>query len=140
MRITKKLVTEVALFLIVGVTSLLIDLVVTTSLYHLLHLPAFLASAIGFLSAFFFNFPMNRKKVFKHTIHDRFGIKVQIAFYAALSVFNLFATSAIVELLVWLGIDISVTKILVTILIAIWNFLLFKFLIFSKKPAVENQS
>lgn len=131
--ITKKNITQIALFLVVGGVTFLIDLAVTTSLYSLLHLPAYLASAIGFLSGFFFNFPMNRKKVFQHSIHDRFGIKQQIGLYALLSVFNLFATSLIVEVLVMIGVDISISKIAVTVLIAIWNFLIFKFFVFSKK-------
>ena len=131
--LTKKNITQIALFLVVGGVTFLIDLAVTTSLYSLLHLPAYLASAIGFLSGFFFNFPMNRKKVFKHSIHDRFGIKQQIGLYALLSVFNLFATSLIVEILVTIGIDIGISKIAVTILIAIWNFLIFKFFVFSKR-------
>lgn len=135
--ITKKNITQIVLFLVVGGVTFLIDLAVTTSLYSLLHLPAYLASAIGFLSGFFFNFPMNRKKVFRHSIHDRFGIKQQIGLYALLSLFNLLATSLIVETLVVIGVNIGISKVLVTILIAVWNFLIFKFFVFSKKQTED---
>lgn len=134
MRISRGLITQIVLFLFVGGITFLIDLGVTTALYHLLHLPAYLSSAAGFLSGFFFNFPMNRKRVFKHTQRDRFGLKPQIAMYMALSIFNLLSTSLLVELIVYIGVEIAIAKVVVTILIAIWNFLLFKFLIFSKLP------
>jgi putative flippase GtrA len=81
---------------------------------------------------------MNRKKVFNHSERDRFGIKQQVGLYALLSLFNLFATSLIVELLVRTGVDIGISKVLVTILIAIWNFLIFKFFVFSKHPDQES--
>lgn len=128
------LIKQVVFFGVVGLITLGIDVTVTTTLYNLLNFPAYLASAIGFLSGFIFNFPMNRKKVFHHTDKDRFSFRTQIILYASLSIFNLLATSAMVEFLVtqnWLKIQYS--KLLVTAIIAVWNFLLFKFFIFSKK-------
>ena len=124
--------SQVILFLAVGFTTFLIDVLVTSVLYSFAHLPAYLASAVGFLSGFFFSFPMNRKKVFRHTDKDRFGIKTQILFYICLSIFNLLVTSALVEGIVYLGINIAVAKVLVTGLIAVWNFFIFKFVVFSK--------
>lgn len=138
MRITRSLLIQITLFLVVGFTTFLIDLGVTTILYSFVHFPAYLASAIGFLSGFFFNFPMNRKKVFKHSKRDRFAVKVQIGFYTMLCIFNLLATSLVVEIMVSAGIDIGVAKIIVTGMIAVWNFLIFKFFVFSKKPIPEN--
>lgn len=129
---------QIALFGIVGVTTLLIDVAVTYACYNFLGLPAYLSSAIGFFSGFVFNFPMNRKRVFHHSSNDRFGLSQQIAMYIALSIFNLIVTSLLVELIVYLGIDIAVAKIIVTALIAVWNFLLFKFVVFSKKKEPET--
>lgn len=128
------LIKQIALFGIVGVITLGIDITVTTSLYNLLHFPAYLASAIGFMSGFFFNFPINRKKVFHHSDKDRFSLHAQVIMYISLSLFNLFATSALVEIIVSTDIaEIQYAKIFVTALIAIWNFLLFKLFIFSKR-------
>jgi len=134
MRIQKKLLKELTYFGIVGGLTFLTDLIVTTALYNLLHFPAFLASGIGFSSGFFFNFPLNRKKVFRHSQDDRYPFRLQIIFYASLSVFNLFATSLITDLLVTTGhLRIAYAKIAVTVLIAVWNFLIFKLFIFSKR-------
>lgn len=135
MKRNTSLIKQVTFFGFVGAVSLLIDVGVTYICFHLLEFPAYIASAIGFLSAFGFNFPMNRKKVFRHTEHDRFGLYAQIIMYVVLSVLNLVITSTLVELMVMIGIEISFAKVVVTALIAVWNFLILKFFIFSKKPA-----
>jgi putative flippase GtrA len=127
------LIKQAALYGIVGVVTLGIDITVTVIIFNVAHLSAFLASAIGFLSGFFFSFPMNRKKVFHHHANDKFSLHSQIIMYISLAVFNLFATSAMVEFMVTNSlVTISVAKIIVTAAIAVWNFILFRQLIFSK--------
>jgi putative flippase GtrA len=130
-----KLIRQVVFFGLVGAGSLLIDLVVTMSLYNYAHFPPGIAGTIGFLSAFFFNFPINRKHVFHHTQRDRFSLKTQAVLYATLSLVNLGMTGGLMQLLVTLELlQIGWAKVVVTGVIAGWNFLLFKFFIFSKKP------
>jgi putative flippase GtrA len=129
----KKLLIQIILFGIVGVVSLLIDLAVTNFLYHVLDFEPYLAGVIGFLSAFFFNFPVNRKHVFNHSDKDKLRLKTQIGLYVALSVFNIFMTGLLMQLTVASGLlDISIAKICVTALIAAWNFVLYKTFIFAK--------
>lgn len=131
-----KLLKQIVFFGFVGGVTLLIDLTVTTTLYSLLHLPASLAATIGFLSGFFFNFPMNRKRVFHHESADRFSMATQITLYVCLSLFNLGMTGILTHLLVdGASVNIAVAKVGITALIAIWNFLCFKLLIFSKRSA-----
>lgn len=130
----KNILLQAFLFGIVGVVSLLIDVAVTTALYSYAHLPAYLAGSIGFLSAFFFNFPVNRKHVFNHTNLDRFSLKTQMSLFAGLCFFNLGVTALLMDVMVdWLGVQVSLAKIAVTALIAVWNFLLFRYFIFSKQ-------
>ena len=130
----KKLIQQLVLFGVVGVVTLIIDTSVTYMLYNFVHLQAFLASGVGFLSGFFFNFPMNRKRVFNHSTDDRFSLRTQIALYAALSAFNLIATSAAVAGLVNLNLlKIQHAKIIITAACAVWNFLAFRLVIFSNK-------
>lgn len=131
----KSVTTQVALFLLVGGTTFLIDLCVTLALSAFFHLPPYIASSIGFLSGFFFNFPMNRKRVFRHSINDRFSIAMQILFYVCLSLFNLGATALLSQVFVSQGIYIGYVKFIVTAMIAVWNFFIFKFFVFSKKHA-----
>jgi putative flippase GtrA len=129
-----KLIKQIFFFGVVGGISFLIDLSVTTALYTYAHFPAYLAGILGFLSSFFFNFPINRKHVFQHTKYDRFSLKIQMILFASLCVFNLLATGLFIEVLVnYIHIPISISKILITGVIAVWNFVLFKTFIFSKK-------
>ena len=136
----KKFVIQIFLFGIVGVTTLAVDTLVTSILYSIAKMPAFMASGIGFLSGFCVNFPMNRKRVFNHSEDDRFSLKSQICLYALLSFFNLMATSTAVDLLVKMNIlEIQWAKIVTTIVFAVWNFLVFKLFIFSKKVSHEER-
>ena len=136
----KKFVIQIFLFGIVGVTTLAVDTLVTSILYYIAKMPAFRASGIGFLSGFCVNFPMNRKRVFNHSEDDRFSLKSQICLYALLSFFNLMATSTAVDLLVKMNIlEIQWAKIVTTIVFAVWNFLVFKLFIFSKKVSHEER-
>lgn len=128
-----ELIKQALLFGIVGIATLAIDIVVSSVLFYGLHLPAYIASAAGFLSAFIFNFPVNRKRVFKHSENDKFSLHAQAMMYVVLCVFNLFITSILVDVMVNTDLaQIQYAKVIVTILIAIWNFILFKTVIFSK--------
>ena len=136
----KKLVVQIFLFGIVGITTLLVDTLVTSILYYIVHLPAFMASGVGFSSGFCVNFPLNRKQVFNHSEDDRFSLKAQIYLYASLSIFNLIATSMAVDVLVSTNmLEIQWAKIITTVVFAVWNFLVFKLFIFSKKVSHEEK-
>lgn len=128
------LLRQFTFFGFIGVTSLIIDIGVSATLFYIAHFPAYIASGVGFLSAFAFNFPMNRRRVFKHSDKDRFSIQNQIAMYSLLCVFNLIVTSLLVEVMVTsLHIEIQYSKLITAGMIAVWNFILFKFVVFSKR-------
>lgn len=130
----KSVAVQLAVFGMVGILTLLVDVAVSYILYNFFNMPAFFASGLGFLSGFCVNFPMNRRQVFQHSKDDRFSLRVQIILYTVLSIFNLFATSAVVDSLVRLSVvEIQWAKIVVTAIFAIWNFIIFKLYIFSKK-------
>jgi putative flippase GtrA len=134
----KLLFIQALQFGVVGLITLGIDVGVTSFMYNVVHLPAWLASSIGFCSGFFFNFPMNRKKVFKHSKLDRYSLRMQIIMVLSLSLFNLVFTGAFVEFIVVHQIlTIGYAKALATAIIAAWNFVIFKFVIFSKKQGSE---
>lgn len=129
----KKNLLQFSLFALVGITTLLIDIFVTTTLYNVFSVAPFIASAVGFCSGFFFNFPVNRHKVFKHSEHDKFSLKIQITLVLVLSTFNLVFTSFVTQILVTHNVlQISIAKVLLTVIIAIWNFFILRFFVFAK--------
>ena len=87
-------------FVIVGIATLILDTTVTTLLYKHGHLPAGVASAIGFTSGFLVNFIGNRGVVFKSVEGYHFKRKSQILMYVVLVFFNLAFTSLMTEVLV----------------------------------------
>lgn len=140
MIIKRLLSKQLTMFIFVGLVTLTIDISVTTFLFQILSISAFLSGALGFLSGFFFNFPMNRKKVFNHCEDDRFSLEAQVILFFTLSMFNLLLTSSLLEYLVTnLSLNISLTKFSLTAIIATWNFLLFKYFIFSKNNTSRLQ-
>lgn len=133
MTVNRKSVSQLIFFLAVGIITLGIDIGVSWIALHKIGLSAYFASGLGFLSGFFFNFPMNRKKVFRHTKNDKFNLSQQIVLFASLSIFNLIATSAIIGWLVSVEVfEIQYAKTIVTGIVAIWNFFILKNFIFSK--------
>lgn len=70
-------------------------------------------------------------------------MKIQVSLYVALCLFNLLMTAVLMQLLVESDLlRVEVAKVLITALIAVWNFIIFKFWIFSKKyqPKINVQS
>ena len=110
-------------FVIVGIATLILDTTVTTLLYKHGHLPAGVASAIGFTSGFLVNFIGNRGVVFKSVEGYHFKRKSQILMYVVLVFFNLAFTSLMTEVLVSrAGGNIIIVKICLGVLVATWNF------------------
>lgn len=120
-------------YLIVGVLTLVIDVLVTSISFYYLHLQASIASGIGFMSGFFFNFPMNRNRVFRHADDAFFKLPVQIVLFVSYSLFNLVATSLAVEWTVNLGTNIALAKVLVTAASTIVTFSVLRFGIFRSR-------
>ncbi len=137
----KETSAQLLFFLAVGVITFIIDVSFTSFFYSVANFPAYIASTIGFLLGFLFSFPVNRKRVFRHTSQDKFSLSVQVALFISLSVLNLVITAALVEILVNTGVvSIQIAKVGTTGLIAIWNFIIFKAVIFSKLPAKKSHS
>ena len=120
-------------FILVGIFSLGIDIGVTTAFYNYFSFSAFYASFVGFLTGFLFNFPVNRQKVFRNSNGNKFSLRAQLIIFLSLSIFNLFASSAAISMLVSAHIlEIGYAKILMAGIVALWNFVILKYLIFSK--------
>lgn len=120
-------------FLITGGILFVIDFGVSLFMYYLVGLGPGISSGIGFTAGFIVGFTLNKKWVFKHDSKSRFNVSAQLILYLLLAVFNLIISSVAVEVIVGKGIMIEIVKPITVIVIAFWNFLIFKFFIFSKK-------
>lgn len=132
-KISYLLKRQLLMFLVVGLITLAIDVFVSWSTYNYLDVSSYTASCLGFMAGFAFNFPANRHKVFSHTSADRFKLSVQVTMFSMLVLFNLFVSTFFTGYLVEQGIfEISMAKIMITAIIASWNFFILKNIVFSK--------
>ena len=129
----RKTIKQIILFGLVGVGSLIIDVTITTISYKYFHVPAAISGIFGFIAAFGFNFPLNRKKVFKHENNSKYSLKLQIVFYFILCIFNIIVTAAFMYLLVdRIHLVIFIAKVSTTAFISIYNYFILRFIIFSQ--------
>lgn len=130
---SQTIIKQYLFYLVIGLITLIIDTAVAAIFYDIFDIQAFISSGLGFLAGFIFSFPINRRKVFRHSDKDRFSMRSQLIMYAGLAIFNLIFTSLLVHAAVdWLNFNIVVAKMFTTGAMSIWNFVIFRYLIFSK--------
>jgi putative flippase GtrA len=127
---------EIARFIIVGGVSFAIDLGLLMLLHEVFGAELWLATPIAFLTSLAFNFALQR--IF--TFRAKNGTSVSFLKYCLLVVFNTFAVDVIVNVIDWLGAGYQVGKVVSTIMITAWNFLLYKHWIFRAASAEASDS
>jgi putative flippase GtrA len=127
---------ELARFVIVGGLSFAIDLGLLMLLHEVFLVELWIATPIAFLTSLAFNFALQRVFTFRASN----GKSVSFLKYCLLVVFNTLAVDLIVNFIDWLGAGYQVGKIVSTVMITAWNFLLYKHWIFRGSPStVEVQ-
>lgn len=122
---------EIARFIIVGGISFAIDLGLLMLLHEVFQVELWLATPIAFLTSLAFNFALQRMFTFR----AKNGTKVSFMKYCLLVAFNTLAVDVIVNFIDWLGAGYQVGKVVSTIMITAWNFLLYKHWIFRGSSA-----
>lgn len=127
-------------YLTAGGVAFTIDYISLVTAYYIFKLPLVLATTIGYFSGFIISFFANRYWVFGKSGAIRKPIK-QILEYTLLVIFNYFFTIVAIEQLNKAGIKPSISKIMIMVVIVIWNYLIFQKFIFSDKgiSAEKNQ-
>lgn len=114
-------------YLVTGFLCFGIEYALFNTLYHLLGLGYIWANTVALGTVFWINFLMNRYWSFK----SKKSLKVQLPLYAALFAFNIFATNTLLYLLSGkIGINPSISKLLVMGAVVSWNFILYKKVIY----------
>ncbi len=118
-----------ARYLVVGILSFGIDYGFLLCFYHLFHLPLSVATTIGFLVGLTSNFLSNKYWSFNAPRSPHHSLR-QAAWYGALVLANLLFTNLLVVGMASHGIGPEISKPVVTVLITIWNYFLYKKVIF----------
>ena len=108
----------------------LIDFSASMFAFYIVGLSAGWASALGFSTSFVVGFTLNKKVVFKHENNSRLNLRQQITLYFSLAIFNLLISAFAVEYMVDQGLVIEISKTIVVIIIAIWNYIILNRIIF----------
>ncbi len=125
---------HMAKFLVIGILSFAIDLGTLTLLKEVFHVDLWIATPIAFIVSLLFNFWAQRVFTFKASN----STSASFLKYAALVVFNVFATDVIVNVINAAGLGYAFGKVCATVATMAWNFLLYKYWIFrSSRPVAE---
>lgn len=123
---------KAARYLVAGGTAFATEYGVFLLLFYIVHLQAVvIANIISFIAGLIVSFTLNKTWVFKGDHTKKVGH--QFVLYMSLAGVNLLITSVAIYWLVSLGIKAFIAKFIVIVAIAVWNFALFKTIIFRNK-------
>jgi putative flippase GtrA len=117
-------------YLAVGVTSLAIDYSTLLICYRLFHTPLFIATSIAFCLGLFVNFLLNKYWTFTTAPRDAKQNARQALLYGVLVIFNLGFTNLFILSLGKAHIGPEITKPISTAIITLWNYVLYRKIIF----------
>ena len=121
-------------YLAVGGTSFLVDFGLLYVFHELIGIRLWISTGIAFLASFFFNFTFQKVFAFSSTAHRGWSLVK----YIALVIFNTVATIGIVAVLyTYIGWELA--KVISTILTTVWNYLAYRFVVFSDKPLFRKK-
>ena len=117
----KKLIAQFMKFGIVGVIAFLIDYGLMVALTEFFGVPYLITNTISFTVSVVFNYVASMRYVFER--RDDMSRRREFIIFVVLSIIGLILNDLFMWLFVsvWL-IDYRIAKIIVTVLVAIWNF------------------
>jgi putative flippase GtrA len=121
-------------FMAVGIIAFTLEYSLFIGLFTLAKLPLLAAHSLSFCGGLITSFLLNRQWTFNHAQFKR-GRVSQFGLYLALALFNLAATNIILHSLEATGLNPYAGKVLVIALIATWNYLLYGYAVFPKRPS-----
>lgn len=128
-------------YLVVGVLSVAVDYGSLMVGYHALHWPLAAATTTSFLLGLVANFLMTKFWTFKTatTQHTAKQSARQLALVTVLVCFNLFVTNVVIARLNTIHIGPEISKLLTTAMVTLWNYALYKKVIFKEDiPVAES--
>jgi putative flippase GtrA len=121
-------------YLAVGGTSFLVDFSLLYVFHELFGIRLWISTGIAFLASFFFNFTFQKIFAFSSKAHRGWSLVK----YILLVGFNTIATIGIVALLyTYIGWEFA--KVVSTVLTTVWNYLAYRYVVFSDKPLFRKK-
>lgn len=133
-KLENKTVREGIAYLIFGVLTTVVDYVISNALFYAAKMGSVPAQTIGWGAAVLFAFVTNKWWVFEsHTLVPADVWREFVSFVlcrVATFVFNL---AAIVVMVDWMGIEFFISKLVISVVVVILNYVFSKILIFADK-------
>lgn len=126
---TLRIPPEIIKFIIVGGISFLLDYVVFLLLYSAGNVDVRVSGMVSFALAFIVSFFLQKQWTFHHQKQSK-QLQVQLIATIALAICNLFIAAFITKLLIDSGLPASLARPLVFGGIMLWNFTIYKKVIF----------
>jgi putative flippase GtrA len=127
--LSKALSKQFARYLIAGGTAFATEYLIFLGIFGLTGMSIVISHSLSFLAGLFVSYTLNRQWVFASDSYAK-RISYQMLSYVSLAGFNLIMTNIIINSLVVGGVHPFISKILVMMMVAIWNFLIFRYFIF----------
>lgn len=121
---------QIATYAASGIFALLIDNVVFLIVLYIFSADLGLAVATGLTSGLIASFALNRQWTFKKTIDHKHSTSIQLGMYILLFIFNNVFTYFLVSSALVFGIIPIISKLIATACITLWNYVLYKKIIF----------
>jgi putative flippase GtrA len=115
-----------------GLASWVVDYGTLMFLFYVLHFRLEVATTAAFIAGFVVNFTLVKYWVFGKSARNKQAVLAQGSAYIVLTAFNLLVTNLIIVFLAKRNIGPAVSKIFTTALIALWNFFIYRRLIFKE--------
>lgn len=125
-------------YLLTGGLTFAVDYLLLLTCYYVFSLPLWVATTIGYLGGLCTSFSINRTWVFGERGKQR-KMTRQLVEYILLLLFNYMFTVFAVRSLDSLGVSPAISKIVITAMIAGWNYIIFNKVIFAHDKARSSQ-
>jgi putative flippase GtrA len=130
------MVHQLGKFFTAGVSAAGTEYIAFLGMYYGLHWPLYVANGVSFGLGLLVSFTLNRQWAFGQPGRNGYqrGVSHQFAWYFVLAIVNLGIMLGAVELARRAGINPAVAKFAMMAVIPVWNFVLYKKVIFKNAP------
>lgn len=119
------------LYVISGISSLFIDYLFFITSYYLFRTPIDIAAPIGLSAGLVASFMLNKLLTFRAKVKSsKKRTAIQAALYVTLFLFNNLFTILFLKIIFGLGISVAIGKLISTGMITMWNYTIYKKVIF----------